>query len=264
MEQLTLILSGNKNSFTTFMNPPIHLDKNAKYEAALLSIDMYYSFPNITNENNNFTYSTDNGKTWKTILLDKGSYELKAINNEIQRQLISNGDYNQETNENYISITANVSKLKSIVHISHNEYLIDFNIPNSIGSTLGFNPSRISHGYNESHKIVDIMKINSILVNIDIISGSYVNGIQHPVIYSFFPNVAPGSKIVERPNPSLTYYPVTRTTIDRVTIVLTDQNNKPIDLRGEIVTVRVAIREQKNLKNTIKKAIKELKNENII
>jgi hypothetical protein len=108
------------------------------------------------------------------------------------------------------------------------------------------------------------MKINSILVNIDIISGSYVNGIQHPVIYSFFPNVAPGSKIVERPNPSLTYYPVTRTTIDRVTVVLTDQNNKPIDLRDEIVTVRVAIREQKNLKNTIKKAIKELKNENII
>src|SRR6201996_7456254 len=226
MEQLTLILSG-QNSFTTFMNPPIYLDKNAKYEAALLSYDMYYSSPNITNENNNFTYSTDNGNTWKTILLDKGSYELKAINNEIQRQLISNGDYNQETNENYISITANVSKLKSIVHISHNEYLIDFNMSNSIGSTLGFNPSTISYGYNESHKIVDIMKINSILVNIDIISGSYVNGIQHPVIYSFFPNVAPGSKIVERPNPSLTYYSVTRSTIDRVTVLLTDQNNKP-------------------------------------
>ena len=76
--------------------------------------------------------------------------------------------------------------------------------------------------------------------------------------------MAPGSKIVERPNPSLTYYPVTRSTIDRVTVVLTDQNNKPIDLRDEIVTVRVAIREQKNLKNSIKKAIKELKNENII
>jgi len=63
MEQLTLMLSGNNNCFMTFMNPPIHLDKNGKYEAALLSIDMYYSFPNITNENNNFTYSTDNGKT---------------------------------------------------------------------------------------------------------------------------------------------------------------------------------------------------------
>ena len=27
MEKLTLILSGNENSFTTFINPPIHLDK---------------------------------------------------------------------------------------------------------------------------------------------------------------------------------------------------------------------------------------------
>ena len=246
MKQLTLILSGNENCFTTYINPSIHLDKNSKYEAALLSIDMYYSFPNITSENNNFTYSTDNGKSWKTILLDKGSYELKAINNEIQRQLISNGDYNQETNENYISITANVSKLKSIVHISHKEYMIDFRISNSIGSTLGFNPSTISHGYNESHKIVDIMKINSILVNIDIISGSYVNGIQHPVIYSFFPNVAPGSKIVERPNPLPIYYPVHKHDINDVRVWITDQDGKPIDLRGERVTLKIQIKEVKN------------------
>ena len=69
----TLILSGNENSFTTFINPPIHLDKNSTYEAALLSIDMYYSFPNITDENNNFTYSTDNGKSWKQSYLTKVS-----------------------------------------------------------------------------------------------------------------------------------------------------------------------------------------------
>src|SRR5215469_1337074 len=105
---------------------------------------MYYSFPNITNENNNFTYSTDDGRNWKTILLDIGSYELQAINNEIQRHLISNDDYNKETNKNYISITVNVSKVKSIVHISHNNYKIDVNVPNSIGSTLGFNSLTIS------------------------------------------------------------------------------------------------------------------------
>jgi hypothetical protein len=263
MKLLTLILSGNENGFTTALNPPIHLDRDTKYEAALLSVDMYYSFPNITNENNNFTYSTDNGKNWKTIILDTGCYELMAINDEIQRQMISNGDYNPEINECYISITPNVSKLKSIVQISHNHYLIDFSKENSIGSTLGFNPSTISYGYNESHKIVDIMKINSILVNIDIISGSYLNGVQHPVIYSFFPNVAPGRKIVERPNPSLTYYPVNRSSIDRITVSLTDQDNKPIDLRGETLTVRIEIREVKDVKYSIKKAIKELKSENL-
>jgi len=52
------------------------------------------------------------------------------------------------------------------------------------------------------------MNINSIPVNIDIITGSYVNGKMQPVIYSFFPNVSPGYKIVEKP-PHLKYIPVT-------------------------------------------------------
>ena len=156
MDQFTLILSGNENCFETVINPSIHLDKNVKYEAALLSIDMYYSFPNITSENNDFTYSIDKGRNWKSILLDKGSYELEAINNEIQRHLISNGDYNQETNENYISIIPNISKLKSIVEIPRKDYMIDFSKTSSIGTTLDFVPSIISNGYNESDKIVDI------------------------------------------------------------------------------------------------------------
>ena len=70
MSQHTLILNGNTHSFTTNVCPAIHLERDIKYEAALLSIDMYYSFPNITDENNNFTYSSDDGKTWKTITLE--------------------------------------------------------------------------------------------------------------------------------------------------------------------------------------------------
>ena len=91
------------------------------------------------------------------------------------------------------------------------------------------------------------MKINSVLVNVDIISGSYVNSSLSPVIYSFFPNVAPGRKIVERPNPSLIYYPVNRFNIDSIRVWLTDQDNKPVDVRGERVTIRIAIREMFNL-----------------
>jgi len=36
------------------------------------------------------------------------------------------------------------------------------------------------------------MNFNSILVNVDIISGSYVKGQRNPTIYSFFPAVSPG------------------------------------------------------------------------
>ena len=38
--------------------------------------------------------------------------------------------------------------------------------------------------------MVNILTINSILVNIDIISGSYVNGSTQLTIYSFFPKIS--------------------------------------------------------------------------
>jgi len=237
---VSFILSGNTSDFTT-CHDSVTLDLNKKYEAALLSLDTYNSIPNITvNKNNIFTYSTDDGKTWKTITFNTGAYELQAINNEIKRQIITNGD-----DESAFNIAANISRLTSIVNIENPSYKIDFGVDNSIGSVLGFEKVIISHGYNESSNIVSIMQVNSILVNIDIIMGSYVNGSQSPTLYSFYPNVSPGYKIVERPNPSLIYYPLSRHDISRMRVWLTDQNGTLIDLRGETVTMRIHVREIK-------------------
>ena len=81
----TYIMSGMKSDFTTKYSPPISLDESKQYEAALLSIDLFNSIPNITNLNIVFKYSKDNGNSWVNIELDTGSYELSAISNEIQR-----------------------------------------------------------------------------------------------------------------------------------------------------------------------------------
>src|ERR1043165_3267675 len=158
----TFILSGNTSDFTTYYPTTIGLNSKKKYEAALLSIDLYNSFPNITEENNKFKYSTDGGTSWKVITLSTGSYELAAINDEIQRQMIINDDYDKETNTFYINISANISTLRSVIEIKNTSYQIDFSVTNSIGSTLGFGPIILRHGYNESQEIVNIMKINSI------------------------------------------------------------------------------------------------------
>ena len=53
----TYIMSGMKSDFTTKYSPPISLDENKQYEAALLSIDLFNSIPNITNLNNVLRYS---------------------------------------------------------------------------------------------------------------------------------------------------------------------------------------------------------------
>lgn len=253
---ISFILSGNTSDFTTCHNSII-LDPNKKYEAALLSLDTYNSIPNISAEKNNtFSYSTDNGNTWKTIAFNTGSYELAAINNEVKRQMIATGDL-----DSAIDISANVSRLTSVVNIKNPSYRVNFDVNYSIGSVLGFGAVQIGPGYNESPNIVDIMQVNSILVNLDIIMGSYVKGFPSPTIYSFYPNVAPGYKIVERPNPSLIYHPISRDDISRMRVWLTDQGGNLIDLRGETVTIRIYIREVKSrsIQHEILKEILEIK-----
>ena len=281
MNPYTITHSSTKSDFSFNLMPPIQLNPNKKYEAALLSINLYNSIPNITEENNKLKYSSDEGKTWKIITLNKGCYEIQAINDEIQKVMVMNGDYEEhqrvlpvnrdydENNQKFpVSLTADISQLKSVINITNPDYLVSFDIENSIGPTLGFEKLRLNHlhfGSNMSENIVDITKVNLVLVNVDIISGSYVNGFQSPAIYSFDPyKVPPGYKLDERPNPSLIYYPVNRLIINRLHVWLTDQNNKSVDFRGEKVTVKLHIREVSNIKEEVKRAIKELHKENIL
>ena len=113
--------------------------------------------------------------------------------------------------------------------IIKDNYEVDFREDYSINSLLGFKNKLNTSGFNESENMVDILTINSILVNIYIISGSYVNDSQHPAIYSFFPNVSPEYKIIENTH-NLLYLPITADTIHGITIWLTDQNGNELNL----------------------------------
>src|SRR6266496_1358864 len=191
----TFVLTGVGSEFTIRHNSII-LDPNKNYEAALLSLDSYNSFPNITKDINNITQSN---------------------------------------------------------------YKVDFTVTNSFADLLGFEKIVINAGYNESTKIVDIISTNSILVNIDIVAGSYINGTPLPVIYSFYPNVPPGYKIVERPNPQLIYHPISRNDISIMRVWLTNQDNKPVDLRGETLTVRIIVREVQDIQNILRELFNYIK-----
>ena len=123
-----------------------------------------------------------------------------------------------------------------------NNYEVDFWNDKSINSLLGFHSKLYTSGFHESENMVNILKINSILVNIDIISGSYVNGSTQPTIYSLFPNDTPGYKIIEIPH-NLLYLPITSDTINSIKIWLTDQNGNKLNLREENLSMRFHLRE---------------------
>ena len=253
----SFILSGNSSDFIT-VHDSLHLDPNKTYEAAFLSLESYNSIPNIIEGRNNvLKYSIDKGLSWKSIVFHTGAYELQAINNEVKRQIIVNGD-----DDSAISITANISRLTAIVNIENQSYQVDFTDNNSLASQLGFEKTVIGFGYNEGTSIVNIMPVNSILVNVDIIIGSFVNGRQSPTIYSFHPNVSPGFKVVERPT-TLIYYPLSRHDISRIRLWLTDQDGNLIDLRGETITIRIHVRETNSIFEEVSKISKLISKLNI-
>ena len=104
-----------------------------------------------------------------------------------------NGHYDKANDKDNIEISANTNTSKSDMFLRNN-YEVDFRKYNSINSLLGFHSKLYTSGFNKSEDIVNILTINSILVHIDIISGSYVNGSTQTTIYSFFSNV-PGIKL---------------------------------------------------------------------
>ena len=236
-----IIVSGNKSSFNTRFNPKIELDRDKVYEIALVNLETYYSFPNIDETNNVFVYSPDNGNSWVKIKIPIGSYEIDDLNNMIQFEMEKRGHYDEINNEYYINISANSNTLKSVL-IIESGYQVDFNQQNALSKVLGFTGTKYGEGFHESDNVVNILTINSILVNIDMISGSYVNGATKNTIYSFFPKVSPGYKIIESPV-NLVYLTLILDTIDNLNVSVTDQDDHLLNLRNEKLTIRFHIRE---------------------
>ena len=84
------------------------------------------------------------------------------------------------------------------------------------------------------------MKINSIKVMCNLITGSFCDGASSQIIHELYPTVPPGYKIVEVPRHPV-FYALNTTSISRVHIVLKDQNDCLINLRGEPITIRLQI-----------------------
>ena len=227
-----LIASGIDSRIVTVFDQPIKLDPKRHYELALLNLETYYSFPNINETNNKLRFRAKAADVWTAVTIPIGCYEVNAIGAVIASQV--GGDK--------IVLKANLNTLKCVLCIK-DTYEVDFKVKNSLRTVLGFNAIVYKKGMHSSENSVNILQVNSILVHTDIVTNTYQNGKMEPIIYSFFPNVSPGEKIVSIQK-NLVYSPVTTDTIYRMTTWLTDQDGIKLDLRGETLTVRYYLRER--------------------
>ena len=229
-----ICVSGNTSKVKTSFVPPLEFPNSYRYEIALTSLETYYSFPNINTSNNHVKISFDEGTSWLEIRIPVGCYEITAINNELQRFIMQKtGDKEAEKR---IVLVPNPNTLRCVLEVLHAKCQVDFNVDDSLRTVLGFGEKVYKVGRHESEHIVNILSVNSILVHCDVIESSRLNGIEAPVIYTFFPNAAPGDKIISIPR-HLIYIPLTLNVITRMTCWVTDQNGKELDLQGEELTL---------------------------
>ena len=101
--------------FKTRFDPPLQLEKDKKYEIALVNLETYFSFPNIDESNNMFISSPDNGTSWVKLRIPEGSYELTDINDTIHQEMRKRGHHDVDNEEYCINISANSNTLKSVL-----------------------------------------------------------------------------------------------------------------------------------------------------
>jgi len=84
------------------------------------------------------------------------------------------------------------------------------------------------------------MKINSIKVECNLIAGSFCDETPSQIIHELYPTVSPGYTIVEVPRHPV-FYSLNTSSISRLHIMLKNQNDCLINLRGKPITIRLQI-----------------------
>lgn len=224
-ESLTLSLSGTSSVLETYYFPPIELDSDKTYVVGLVELLTFNSIPNIDLGQNKFYVGN------QVIEIPTGSYEISDIEHFLQKKLESEGIQ--------LSIKPNNNTLRSVIQCN---YKIDFQPSDSIGRLLGFT-QRVLEPYKSyvSESPVSILKVNALRVECNITSGAYINQNKVHTIHEFFPAVPPGYKIIEVPK-QIIYLPVSVKVIDYLQLRIVDQDGDLVNLRGEVVTVRLHIK----------------------
>ena len=226
MTSKTFTISGKTSELKHSLQNTLYLE-NGNYGLALISLDMFYSVPNITKKNNKFKYSLDSGVSWNTITLNKGFYTLDLLYNEIKFILnLKNAPF---------SFSPNKAKPNVRIEIKDPKFQINFKDNDTFGNLLGFNfILKDGIGFYDSSIPINFFPLNQIFIKTNITEHEYLNGRLKPIVYNFFPNCLPGDRVIEKPF-NLIYHKIIKKTLHELHIEIVDENDNHIDLNNETI-----------------------------
>ena len=227
---------GTMEDFTVpFQN--FELERNQKYEVAMIRAQIWYSWHNITEDkgNNVLSISMNAASTWHEITIPNGMWSISLLNEFLKTKVESLGG-----DPDLIDITGNLATLKVDIALGA-DYQIDLR-QGSLHTLLGFTSVIVTASTSGTLPVDITGGVNSILIHSSIATGSFINSSQSDIIYSFSPDVGPGNLLDIHPTTPI-YLPLsTHSQINSITMRVTDQNNNLIDLNNENVSYLLHIR----------------------
>jgi hypothetical protein len=226
----TFTLQGVTHELSCDYHPVIDLDPRANYSLGLISFRTYNTIPNIDAANNRFYYDKD-----KVVIIPEGSYEIE----DIERYLRSHLNVESKEDGKALDLKPNNNTLQCELRC---RYDVDFTPGDSIGRILGFSSRLLEANVQHVSDIpVNIIRVSSVRIECNIITGAYYDSKLSHTLFEFSPNVDPGYAININPS-SVIYLPLNVSSISNITLRLLDQDGKPVNFRGEHVLARLELK----------------------
>lgn len=246
-------------------------------QLAVASINMYYSWPNITSSttggkynNNSFTYTWIDG-TVVTINMPDGFYDVSTLNAYLQSQMVANTHYLINASSDYVyylEFQENTSRYA----VQFNSYAVPTSLPTgwsnpgawtlpvaaktpqiTISSTnnfykiIGFNsgtypsPTQTTTYSKISDITPQVTPVSSVIMTCSIVDNRY--SIPDSIIYSFAPNTTYGSQIQVQPS-ELTWVDIQDGQQQSLTINFLDQEKNRLPILDTNLVILLSIRDK--------------------
>lgn len=166
------------------------------------------------------------------LVIPPGAYEVRNILEYIKKAFDGLG----------IKFETTVNEYTQKVTLHSCSVDLEFTGKDSIHRLLGFIDCTIpANTYREAENIVNISTLNTIVIECDLVDGSYLNGDKCHTIHQFALQTPHGFKIVEVPR-NIVYLPIRHKRIQSIQIRIVDQDGNPIDFCGEKIACRLHIK----------------------
>ena len=242
-------ISPSGSTFTTFLQEGFTIPPNSfGIEVGCVSASVWYNQPNVTEENNIFTFERNDGAIL-TVTLPVGLYSFDELNRTLKNLLlftynITNYSWSpvqstQRVSEVFI-VTPNPSIIRTYWNLGSPQNLLGFNLGRFTSNPVGTSGSYVGDTTAKFNQI-DFYLIKTSLLSKGIrVNNKYSGviaqvGISGPAgsLIDFLPQNIQWTSAGELGNGS---------TVTNVTTILTDSNGKPVETFGESFSVNLIIR----------------------